>query len=161
MALGIGLILATSGCAPQNLETYKPKDQDEVFIVSALLRIPEGIKSRSVDMIMQPYADDVYVGNFQKYLGVAGPTAPLSLSRQELRAAYAELLKASKEISMTVKDFRLTVSGNRATAEASTELLLKREATKKEAKEDFFRNEVTWRMRHTPAGWKIVEEMWQ
>lgn len=161
VALGIGLIFAASGCAPETIEIYKAKDQEEAFIVSALTRIPDGIKSRSVDVIMQPYADDVYVGSFQKYIGMAGPTAPLSISKRELRAAYTDLLKSSKDITMTVKNFRLNVSGNRATAEARTELILKVEGTKYEERQQTFLNDVVWRMRHTPAGWKIVEEIWQ
>jgi ketosteroid isomerase-like protein len=161
VALSIGLILAASGCAPQGIETYKPKNQDETLIVSMLMRIPDGIKARSVDVILQPYADNVYVGNFQKYIGVAGPTAPLSMSKRELRMAYTDLLKASKNITMTVKDLRLNVSGNRAVAEARTELLLKVEATKHDERQQTFLNDVVWRMQRTPAGWKIVEEIWQ
>lgn len=161
LALSIGLFLAASACAPAGIETYKPKDQDEAFIVSMLMRIPNGVKAKSVDVIMQPYADDVYIGNFMKYIGVASSTAPLTISKRELRAAYTELLKSSKDVSMTVKDLRLSVSGNLATAEARTELLLKVEATKYEERNQTYLNDVVWRMRRTPAGWKIVEEIWQ
>lgn len=162
VALGLWLTLVASGCATgPTLESYRSKDQDEAQIVSMLTRIPSGIKIKSLEMVLQPYADDVYVGNFQKYLGVAGPGAPLSISKKELREVYAQVLNAAKEISMDVKDFRLHVSGDRAVAEARTELLFKREGGRKEAKEDLFRNEVTWRMRRTPAGWRIVEELWQ
>ncbi len=162
MALGLWLTLVASGCggAP-SLDDYSPKNSDEAQIVAILLRIPNGIKARSLDMIMLPYADDVYVANFQKYLGVAGPGAPLSISKPELREVYTQVLRASKDISMDVKDFRLHLSGDRAVAEARTDLLFKREGGRKEAKEDLFRNDVTWRMRRTPAGWKIVEEIWQ
>ena len=156
------LALAISGCAGSlTLEAYRPKNQDEALVVSTLLKIPNGIKARSVEMILQPYAEDVYVGNFQKYLGVAGPTAPLSISKRDLRGVYAEVFRAAKDVSMDVKDFRLTVSGDRAVAEARTELLYKFEAGRREARQDVFRNDVTWRMRRTPAGWKIVEEIWQ
>jgi ketosteroid isomerase-like protein len=160
--LGLWLTLVVSGCAGgSTLESYKPKNQDEAFIVSMLMRIPNGIKARSLDMILQPYAEDVYVGNFQKYLGVAGPTAPLSLSKPDLREVYYQVFRAAKEISMDVKNVRLTVSGDRAVAEALTELLFKREAGRGENREELFRNDVTWRMRRTPNGWKIVEEIWQ
>ena len=159
--LGLWLTLVVSGCAGgSTLETYKPKNQDEAFIVSMLMRIPNGIKARSVDVIMQPYADDVYIGNFQKYLGVAGPSAPLSISKPDLREVYNQVFRASKDVSMNVKNVRVTVSGDRAVAEAQTELLFKREARRGENREELFRNDVTWRMRRTPNGWKIVEEIW-
>jgi len=161
VVLSIGLILAAWACTPRGLETYEAKDREETLIVSALMRIPDGIKGRSVEMIMQPYAEDLYLGNFQNYIGVAGPTAPLSLSKEDLRAAYVELLKSSKNISMKVMDFQLTVSGNRATAEARTELVLKIDAPKREERQQVFANEVLWRLRRTPAGWKIVEEIWR
>jgi hypothetical protein len=162
VVLGLWLALLASGCVSgSNLEAYRPKNPDEAFIVSVLMRIPDGIKARSVDVIMQPYANDVYIGNFQKYIGIAGPAAPLSISKRELRLAYTDLLKVSKDISMDVKNFRLNVSGNRAVAEARTELLLKLEGTRYEERQQIYRNDVTWRMQRTPAGWKIVEEIWQ
>jgi ketosteroid isomerase-like protein len=159
--LGLCLALLVGGCASATLETYKPKNQDEALIISTLIRIPNGIKARSLDMILMPYAEDVYVGNFQKYLGVAGPSASLSISKLELREVYYQVFRASKEISMDVKDVRVTVSGDRAVAEARTELLFKREAGRGERRQDVFQNDVTWRMRRTPNGWKIVEEIWQ
>ncbi len=158
--LSFWLMLAASACAPQTIQAYKPKNEDETFIVSMLLKIPDGIKARSVELIMQPYADNVYVGGFQRYLGVANPNAPTTISKRELRVVYTDLLKASKDISMTVKDFQLNVGGNRAVAEARTELILQREAARKEARQQIFVNDVTWRMQHTPAGWRIVEEIW-
>jgi ketosteroid isomerase-like protein len=159
--LGLWLTLVVSGCAGgSTLETYKPKNQDEAFIISMLVRIPNGIKARSLDMILVPYAEDVYVGNFQKYLGVAGPSAPLSISKPDLREVYHQVFRASKDVSMNVKNVRVTVSGDRAVAEAQTELLFKREAGRGENREELFRNDVTWRMRRTPNGWKIVEEIW-
>ena len=162
LPVGILLAFAVSGCASSSkLEAYRPKDQDEAQIVGMLLRIPEGIKSRSVNLVMLPYAEDVYVGNFQKYLGVASPTAPLSLSKADLRVAYSQLLGSAKDISMDVKDFHLTRGGDRAVAEARTELLLKLEGGRKESKSQVFVNDVTWRLRRTPGGWKIVEEIWQ
>ena len=160
--LGLWLTLLASGCAGgPNLQSYQPKGQDETIIVSMLMKIPNGIKSRSLDMLMQPYADDVYIGNFQKYLGVAGPTAALSLSKPDLRDTYASVFRVSKDISMDVKDFRLHVGGDRAVAEARTELLFKKEARRGEDRQDLFTNDVTWRLRKTPAGWRIVEEIWQ
>lgn len=162
LAVGVLLALVISGCvSSSNLESYRPKNQDEALVVSTLLKIPNGIKARSVELILQPYADDVYVGNFQKYLGVASPTAPLSISKRDLRGVYAEVFRAAKDVSMDVKDFRLTVSGDRAVAEARTELLYKFEAGRRESRQETFRNDVTWRLRRTPAGWKIVEEIWQ
>ncbi len=161
LALLWWVALTLPGCATQNLDSYRPKDQDEALVVSMLMKIPNGVKDRSLEMIMQPYAEDVYVGNFQKYLGVAGPQAPLSISKAELRSVYAQVFRASKEVTMTVRDFRLTVSGDRAVAEAITELFFKLEAGRKERRDDTYRNDVTWRLRRTPAGWKIQEEIWQ
>jgi ketosteroid isomerase-like protein len=160
--LGLWLALVVSGCAGgTSLETYKPKNQDEAFIISMLMRIPNGIKARSLDMLMQPYAEDVYVGNFQKYLGVAGQGASLSISKPDLRETYRQVFRASKDVSMDVKNVRLTVNGDRAVAEARVELLFTREAARMEQREETFRNDVTWRMRRTPNGWRIVEEIWE
>lgn len=162
VAIALWLALAASGCATgPSLESYRPKDPEEAQIVATLLRIPNGIKARSLDLILVPYAEDVYVGNFQKYLGVAGPGAPLSLSKRDLRDVYGQVFRNAKDVSMDVKDFRLHVSGDRAVAEARTELLFKMEAGRKEEREQLYRNDVTWRMRRTPAGWKIVEEIWE
>ena len=156
------LALAISGCAGSStLEAYRPKGQDEAQLVSILMRIPNGIKAKSLDLIMKPYAADVYVGNFQKYLGVASPTAPLSISKSELRDVYSQIFRNAKDVSMDVKEFRVTVTGDHAVAQARTELLYKFEAGRREAKQQLFVNDVTWRLRRTPAGWKIVEEVWQ
>jgi ketosteroid isomerase-like protein len=151
-----------SGCASSpSLQSYQPKNQDEALVVSALMKIPNGIKFRSLDLILQPYADDVYIGNFQKYLGVAGPTAPLSISKADLRSVYTQVFRGAKEVDMDVKEFQLTVMGDRAVALAATELLFKVERGRKETGKEIYRNEVTWRLRRTPAGWKIVEEIWR
>ena len=156
------LIVLLSGCASHpSLESYQPKNPDEARVVATLLKIPNGIKARDLDLILQPYADDVYVGNFHKYLGVAGPTAPLSLSKADLRPVYTQVLRSAKEVGLDVKDFQLTLTGDRAVAQAATELLFKVERGRKEAGKEIFRNEVTWRLRRTPAGWKIVEEIWR
>ncbi|MBS1116071.1 MAG: hypothetical protein H6Q87_455, partial [candidate division NC10 bacterium] len=48
---------------------------------------------------------------------------------------------------------------DRAVAEAYTELLTKIEAGRKENRQDVIRNEVTWRLRRSPLGWKIHEEI--
>ena len=161
-ALSPLLALVIAGCAMlPKLESYRPKDADETAIVSTLLKIPYGMKARALDILLQPYAEDVYVGSFYKYLGVASPTAPLSISRADLRGAYSELFRASKDINMEVKDFRLSVTGERASALARTELVLRNEGGKGLAKEQTFVNDVTWRLRRTAGGWKIVEEIWQ
>ena len=156
------LIVLLSSCASHpSLGSYQPKNQNEAIVVSTLLKIPNGIKARDLDLILQPYADDVYVGNFNKYLGVAGPTAPLSISKADLRSVYTQVFRSAKEVEMDVKDFQLTLTGDRAVAQAATELLFKVERGRKEAGKEIFRNEVTWRLRRTPAGWKIVEEIWR
>jgi hypothetical protein len=41
------------------------------------------------------------------------------------------------------------------------EILYRIEAAKKEARSDYIRNDVTWRLKRTPLGWKIVEEVYQ
>jgi hypothetical protein len=64
-----------------------------------------------------------------------------------------------KEISMDVRDFRLLVQGDRAVAEAWTELLVKVEAGRKESRENLFRNDVTWRLKRGPLGWRVQEEI--
>ena len=156
------LIVLLSGCASHpSLVSYQPKNPDEARVVATLLKIPNGIKARDLDLILQPYADDVYVGNFHKYLGVAGPTAPLSISKADLRSVYTQVFRSAKEVEMDVKDFQLTLTGDRAVAQAATELLFKVERGRGEKGKEIFRNEVTWRLRRTPAGWKIVEEIWR
>jgi ketosteroid isomerase-like protein len=161
VALCLWLTLVAAACASTSLSDYTPKDQTEAQIVASLMRIPNGIKARSVDLILTPYAEDVYIGHFQNYLGVAGPGAPLSISKADLRDVYDQLFRAAKDISMDVKDFHLQVRGDRAVAEAKTELLFQQEARRGEARSQVYRNEVTWRLRRTAGGWKIVEEIWE
>jgi len=60
---------------------------------------------------------------------------------------------------MDVRDFRLVLQGDRASVEAYTELLVKKEAGRKESREELIRNEVTWRLKRGPLGWKIHEEV--
>jgi len=159
LAVTLGLGLFAAGCAGTNLESYKPKNNDETLVVAQLMKIPNGVKTKSIEVLMQPYADDLYVGNFHKYLGVAGTQAVMRIGKPELRQAYTQVFRAVKEISMDVREFHLTVQGDRAFAEAYTELLIKVEAGKKESKEDFVRNEVTWRLKRGPMGWRIYEEI--
>lgn len=156
------LALVLAACAPATIQNYKAKTPDETQIVSQLVKIPNGLKARNLELMMQPYADDVYVANFSKYLGVAGPTAPLSISKPDLRAAYGQILRSVNEISMDVKDLKFTVTGDRATVEATTELLFQQQRGRREAKQgDVYRNEVIWRLKRTPVGWRIFEEVWQ
>ncbi len=158
---GALVALVLSGCASLTIQSYQPKTQDEALVVAALMKIPNGIQDRSLDLIMQPYADDVYIGNFQKYLGVAAPDAPLKISKGELRQVYARLFKDVKTLSMTVTDFHVNVQGDRAVAQGRTRLTYKLEAGRGEKREEVLLNDVLWRLQHTPNGWKIKEEIYQ
>jgi len=153
------LALAASGCAGTSLESYKPKNSDEELIVVTLMRIPNGIKAKSVEVLTHAYADDLYVGNFNKFLGVATDPAAVRIGKRELLQAYVQVFRAVKDLSMDVRDVRLVVQGDRAVAEAYTELLVKKEAGRKESREEVIRNEVTWRLKRGPLGWKIQEEV--
>ncbi|MBI4841957.1 MAG: hypothetical protein HY803_12950, partial [candidate division NC10 bacterium] len=52
LSVGLLLALAVSGCvASSTLDGYRAKNQDEALVVSMLLKIPNGIKARSVEMI--------------------------------------------------------------------------------------------------------------
>ena len=53
------------------------------------------------------------------------------------------------------------VQGDRAVAEATTDMLIKVESGRKESKSDVVRNEVTWRLKRGPLGWKIQEEIFR
>jgi ketosteroid isomerase-like protein len=158
--LTLTLAALLSGCV-STLESYKPRSADEAQVVSTLMRIPNGIKARSSEVIMQPYADDVYIGNFHKYLGTPMSGATTVIKKADLRWVYEQVFKSSREISLDVKDFKVTVSGDRAVAEARTELLIKLEAGKREKRQEVFYNEVLWRLARTPLGWKIKEEIYQ
>jgi ketosteroid isomerase-like protein len=127
--------------------------------VATLKRIPTGVKAKSVETLLQAYDDDLYVGNFNKYLGVATDPSVSRIGKRELRQAYIQVFRAVKELSMDVKDFRLVVQGDRAVAEAYTEILVKLEAGRKEARENLIRNEVTWRLKRGPMGWRVKEEI--
>ena len=158
-AATLWLALVAAGCAGTSLESYKPKNSDEELVVATLRRIPNGIKAKSVEVLMQAYADDLYVGNFNRFLGVATDTSVVRIGKPELRQAYVQVFRAVKDISMDVRDFRLVLQGDRASVEAYTELLVKKEAGRKESREELIRNEVTWRLKRGPLGWKIHEEV--
>ena len=160
LAATVALTLAATGCAGTSLQSYKSRNNDEAFIVATLMKIPNGIQAKSVDIVMQAYADDLYVGNFDRYLGVATDRMQTRIGKPELRQAYTQVFRAVQGLSMEVKDFRLVVQGDRASAEAYTELLVKKEAGRKEAREELIRNEVTWRLKRGPLGWKIQEEIY-
>jgi ketosteroid isomerase-like protein len=159
LAAVLSLTLVLAGCATGSLEAYKAKDHDEALIVATLMKIPNGVKAKSADLLMQAYADDLYVANFNKYLGVATDPSVVRIGKPELRQAYIQTFRAVKEISMDVKDFRLIVQGDRAVAEGNTELLVKVEAGRREARENLVRNEVTWRLKRGPMGWRVQEEI--
>jgi ketosteroid isomerase-like protein len=159
LAATLWLTLVVAGCAGTSLQSYKPKSNDETLVVAALMKIPTGINAKSVEVLMQPYDDALYVGNFHKYLGVAGAQASMRIGKPELRQAYTQVFRAVKEISMDVRDFRLALQGDRAVAEAWTEMLIKVEAGRKDSKQDVVRNEVTWRLKRGPMGWRIYEEI--
>ena len=159
LAATLWLTLAAGGCASTTLESYKPRDNDEALIVTTLRKIPAGIQAKSVEILMQAYADDVYVANFNRYLGVATDRSALRIGKAELRQAYTQIFRSVKEISMDIKEFRLNLQGDRAVAECYTEILTKIEAGRKESKQDLIRNEVTWRLKRGPMGWRVQEEI--
>jgi hypothetical protein len=161
VAAGLCIALVAVGCASVSLKSYKPKSDDETQIVAALMKVSRGMEMKSPELCMQPYADDVYIGNFHKYLGVAAPGADTRVSKIQLGQAYYQLFRAAKELSLDITDFRLTVMGDRAVAEGRAEILYKIEVGRKETKENYIRNDVVWRLKRTPLGWKIVEEIYQ
>ena len=95
MAVPLCTALIVTGCAGVSLKSYKPKTDDETRIVSILMRISKGMEIKSIEVLMLPYADDVYIGNFQKYIGVSSPGAPTHVSKLELAQAYLQLFKAT------------------------------------------------------------------
>jgi hypothetical protein len=161
MAMSLCVVLIGTGCASTSLKSYKPKSDDENQIVSSMLKISKGMDIKSIEMTMQPYADDVYIGNFQKYLGIAAPGADTRISKSQLAQAYSQLFKSTKELSLDITDFRLTVQGDRAVAQGRSEILYKIEVGRKETRQDYIRNDAIWRLKRTPFGWKIVEEIYQ
>ena len=161
MAMILCVALVATGCASTSLKSYKSKTDDESQIISVLMRISKGMEIKSMEVLMQPYADDVYIGNFHKYIGVSSPGASIRVSKLELAQAYLQLFKSTKDLSMDITEFRLTVSGDRAVAEGRLEILYKIEAARKEARSDYIRADVTWRLKRTPLGCKIFEEVYQ
>jgi ketosteroid isomerase-like protein len=159
LLVGLLSVLLLGGCAT-TLENYKAKSPEEELVLTTLRRIPRGIQVQSVDHIMLSYADDLYVGNFHKFLGVPNPGGMNTLTKANLRVVYKELFEGSKGASLEIRDFRLSVSGNRAVAEGISEILLKLEGSKKDKREEMIRNEVLWRLQKTPHGWQIKEEIY-
>jgi hypothetical protein len=158
-----------AGCGgPPKLVSFKPKNQDEAVIAAQVMKIQNGMNLRSIDLMMQPYAEDAYIGNFHKYLGIASPGAFRSITKQQLRGAYTDLFKAVKDLQMEITEFDLTVVGDRASGRGKIEIVLKTEKGKGEHKRgsagasgDSIVNEVIWRMKKMPEGWKIQEEIFQ
>ncbi|MBI4537559.1 MAG: hypothetical protein HY712_06340 [candidate division NC10 bacterium] len=159
-AFSLGFALLAGGCAA-TLENYRAKSPDEAQILVTLMRIPNGISARSVDTILLAYADDAYVGNFNKYLGGIGRSNKTTLRKPDLRMVYGTLFKETKDTSMDVKEFQLSVSGDRAVAEGYLETLVKTEGGRQDRREEVIRNHVLWRLQRTPFGWRIKEEIYQ
>jgi ketosteroid isomerase-like protein len=160
LVLTLSLVLLLAGCASTSLQSYQPKNNDEALVIATLTRITAGIKAKSVEAVMSAYADDAYIGNFNRYLGVATDRSAARIGKSELRQAYTQTFRAVKEIAMEVKEFRLTLQGDRAVVEADTELSVSVEAGRKESKQaNIVRNEVTWRLKRGPMGWQIYEEI--
>jgi ketosteroid isomerase-like protein len=161
--LVIGTLVVLAGCTQVTVSNYPAKTQDEEQIVQVFNRIAGGVKSQSPNLIMQAYADDVYVGNFNKWVGVSKERENTSLNKAGLRQVYVKLFRATsvKEMSMEITRFQVTVTGDRASATGRTEIRFKLEAARKEAREDTILNDVLWRLKRGPGGWKIVEEIYQ
>jgi hypothetical protein len=85
----LAFALLAGGCAA-TLENYKAKSPDEAQVLTTLMRIPNGIRARSVDTLLLAYADDAYIGNFHKNLGMANPGGRTTLKKQDLRAVYTD-----------------------------------------------------------------------
>jgi hypothetical protein len=156
----LALCLFATGCAT-TLENYKANSAEEAQVLAALMRIPNGIKARSVETILLAYADDAYIGNFYKNIGIASPGERTSMKKADLRYVYADLFKNTKDVALEVKGFRLSVSGNRAVAEGDAEFLLKLEGGRQDKREEILRNSILWRLQRTPHGWRIKEEIYQ
>jgi ketosteroid isomerase-like protein len=164
LAINLCVALALCGCVANSLDNYKAKNNDEAQILSLMRRIPDGIKARSLQILMLPYTEDLYVGNFHKYLGIAQPGAAIRISKAELRQVYAQFFKNSKEFSADIRDFQVTVKGDRATAEGVLDVQYKLEGevrVRKEEREAIISNPVIWRLRRGPDGWRIYEEIFQ
>ena len=163
VGFAVGMLFALAGCSAMTLSNYTPKSADEEQIVQVFRKIQQGVNSRSPDIVMQAYADDLYVGNYNKWVGVSRERQNTSLDKAGLRQVYTKLFKASsvKDISMEITGFKLTVTGDRAAAEGRQELRARLEAGRRESRDDNIRNDVVWRLKRGPGGWKIVEEVYQ
>jgi len=64
LALWFSVAIAMAGCAANSIENFKGKNSDEAQIAGLIRRIPDGIKARSLNVVMLPYTEDVYIGNF-------------------------------------------------------------------------------------------------
>jgi hypothetical protein len=161
LLVGLLLALTLSGClARYDIRNFEPKNPEEALVLSTLMKIPTGINTKTIEIVMQPYADDVYIGNFHKYLGIAAASAPRTISKADLRTAYTELFKSVKGLKLDVVNFHLTVTADRAAAQARMELQLNLEASRLDPKQETLRNDVLWRLKRTPAGWRIEEEIY-
>lgn len=156
----LAFALLAGGCAT-TLENYKAKSPDEAQILTTLNRIPNGIRARSVETILLAYADDAFVGNFHKNLGVANPGGNTTLKKPELRYVYADMFKNTKDVALQIREFQLTVSGDVAVARGNAEMIIKIEGGKYDKRENTIVNEILWRLRRTPYGWRILEEIYQ
>jgi len=156
----LAFALLAGGCAV-TLETYKAKSPEEGQVLTSLMRLPNGIRARSVDTLLLAYAEDAYIGNFHKNIGMASPGSRPTLKKSDLRAFYADLFKNTKDVSLEVKEFQLSVSGDRAVAQGYAEFLIKVEGGKQDKREITNRNNVLWRLQRTPLGWRIKEEIYQ
>ncbi len=164
LVLWLLVLVGVSGCLANSLDNYKGKSPDETQIALLLKRIPDGIKARSINMIMLPYTEDVYIGNFHKYLGIAALGAPIRISKPELRQVYAMFLKNAKEFEADIRDFQVNVQGDRATAEGLLDVHWKLEGevkVKKDERQVTLQNPVLWRLRRGPDGWRVYEEIYQ
>ena len=164
LALWFSVAIAMTGCAANSIENFKGKNSDETQIAGLIRRIPDGIKARSLNIVMLPYTDDVYIGNFHKYLGIAALGAPIRVSKNELRQVYTQFFKNSKEFSADIRDFQVTVQGDRATAEGLLDVQWQLQGevkVKKDERQVTIQNPVLWRLRRGPDGWRIYEEIYQ
>jgi hypothetical protein len=152
--------LLAAGCAT-TLENYKAKTPEEAQVLATLMRIPNGLKARSVETILLAYADDAYIGNFHKNIGIANPGARTTMKKADLRYVYADLIKNTIDIALEVKEFRLSIKGDRAVAEGDVEFVIKVEGGRQDKREQVIRNQILWRIQRTPHGWRIKEEIYQ
>jgi len=97
-------------------------------------------------------------------LGIASLGAPIRISKNELRQVYTQFFKNSKEFSADIRDFQVTVQGDRATAEGLLDVQWQLQGevkVKKDERQVTIQNPVLWRLRRGPDGWRIYEEIYQ